>query len=169
MAEKSIRNSMHILEGAEKSKAEVYFQEAAALARQATCEDAQCGAVIAKDGEIIGRGFNSPPAGTSVNRCHIPKSAYHPKVTDKTCCIHAEVRAVQDALRQQPDKLSGSALYFVRVDEAGDLKRSGEPYCTLCSKIVLDAGIATFHLFREEGIVSYSADEYNERSFSYAG
>lgn len=160
---------MRILEGAEKPQAEKYLQEAASLAQQAVCEDAHCGAVIVKDGEIIGRGFNSPPAGTSVNRCRIPKSAYHPKVTDKTCCIHAEVRAIQDALQHSPEKLQGAALYFVRVDEAGVPKASGEPYCALCSKLVLDAGIATFHLFREEGIVSYPTDEYNERSFSYAG
>lgn len=166
---RSKRNSMRILEGAEKSQAEEYIQAAATLAQQAICEDARCGAVIVKDGEIIGCGFNSPPEGTSIHRCRIPKSAYHLKVTDKTCCIHAEVRAIHDALRHSPDELAGSALYFVRVDEAGKLKRSGEPYCTLCSKLVLDVGIATFHLFREEGIVSYSTDEYNERSFSYAG
>lgn len=160
---------MQVLEGAEKSQAEKYLQEAVSLARQATCEDAHCGAVIAKDGEVIGRGFNSPPAGTSVNHCQIPKSAYHPKVTDKTCCIHAEVRALQDALQHSPEKLPGSALYFVRVGEQGVPKPSGEPYCTLCSKLVLDAGITTFLLLREEGIASYPADEYNERSFAYAG
>lgn len=160
---------MRILEGGEKFQAEEYIQEAAVLARQATCEDAHCGAVIVRDGEIIGRGFNSPPEGTSAHRCQIPKSAYHLKVTDKTCCIHAEVRAIHDALRHNPDRLSGAALYFVRVDEAGEPKCSGEPYCTLCSKLVLDTGITTFHLFREEGIVSYPTDEYNERSFSYTG
>lgn len=160
---------MRILEGVEKSQAEEYIQEAASLAQQAECEDAQCGAVIVRDGEIIGRGFNSPPAGAKKKRCAIPKAAYHPKVTDKTCCIHAEVRAIQDACRRNPDRLLGAALYFVRVDERGEPKRSGEPYCTLCSKLVLDAGIATFHLFREEGIVSYPTDEYNEFSFAYSG
>lgn len=160
---------MRVLADGEQSEAETYIQEAAVLARQATCHDAYCGAVIVKGREIIGRGFNAPPTGTSVNRCRIPKSSYHPRVTDKTCCIHAEIRAIHDALRRHPDKLSGSALYFVRVDEQGVLKRSSEPYCTLCSKLVLDAGIETFHLFHEEGIVSYPTDEYNERSFSYAG
>lgn len=160
---------MRILEGAEKSQAEKYIQEAVALARQAGCSDAHCGAVIVKDGEIIGRGFNSPPMGASTNRCHIPKTDYHTRVTDKTCCIHAEVRAIHDALRHSSDKLLGSDLYFVRVDGAGGPKYSGAPYCTLCSKLVLDAGIATFHLLHEEGIVSYPTDEYNERSFSYAG
>lgn len=158
---------MRILAGAEKSEAEKYIQEAASLARQAGCSDAHCGAVIVKDGEIIGRGLNSPPMGTSVNRCRVPKSTYHVKVTDKTCCIHAEVRAVHDALRHSPHKLAGSALYFVRVDERGEPKRSGKPYCTLCSKLVLDVGVVAFYLSQEEGIVSYPMDEYNERSFSY--
>ncbi|MFZ1626698.1 MAG: deaminase, partial [Candidatus Moraniibacteriota bacterium] len=135
---------MRILEGAEKYKAEQYIQEAATLARKAGCGDAHCGAVIVKKSEIIGRGFNSPPMGTSANRCQVPKSVYHSKVTDKTCCIHAEIRAIRDALRRGPDQLAGSALYFVRIDEQGQTKRSGDPYCTLCSKLVLDAGIQTF-------------------------
>lgn len=160
---------MRILDGTEQLQAEKYIQEAAQLARQATCDDAHCGAVIVKDGAIIGRGFNSPPAGAEKKRCAIPKSAYHPRVTDKTCCIHAEVRAIQDALRHSPDKLPGSALYFVRVDERGEPKHSGDPYCTLCSKLVLDAGIATFHLFRADGIASYGTDEYNDRSSAYEG
>ncbi len=158
---------MQILEGVEKSGAEGYFEEAVLVARQATCEDARCGAVIVKNGEIIGRGFNSPPTGTSVHRCQVPKSSYHPRVTDKTCCIHAEVHAILDALRQYPEKLSGSTLFFVRVDEQGQRKLSGAPYCTLCSKLVLDVGIQSFVLSQKEGIVSYPADEYNELSFGY--
>ncbi len=160
---------MHILQGREEFEAQAYIREAVSLARQSGCSDARCGAVIVRDGEIIGRGFNSPPAGASARRCQVPKSAYHARVTDKTCCIHAEVRAIQDALRQYPDKLAGSALYFVRVDERGEPKYSSDPYCTLCSKLVLDAGIEIFHLFQEDGVAAYAADEYNELSFSYAG
>ncbi len=158
---------MRILEGVEQSEAERYFEEAVVVARQATCEDARCGAVIVKDEAIIGRGFNSPPIGTSVHRCQLPKSSYHLRVTDKTCCIHAEVRAILDALCQHPEKLPGSTLFFIRVDEQGQRKFSGAPYCTLCSKLVLDAGIQSFVLFQKEGIVSYPADEYNELSFGY--
>lgn len=158
---------MWILEGKERSEAEAYIREAASCARYSGCDDARCGAVIVRNGEIIGRGFNAPPAGSSTKRCHVPKTRYHAKVTDKTCCIHAEVRAIHDALRSSPDRLLGSDLYFVRVDEYGEPKRSGAPYCTICSKLSLDVGIAAFHLFQEEGIVGYPADEYNERSFAY--
>lgn len=158
---------MHILEGAEYEAAERSMREAMVLARQSRCDDAHCGAMIVSDGEIVGRGFNSPPAGTSVNRCQIPKSSYHARVTDKTCCVHAEVRAVMDAIRQNPEKLPGSTLYFIRVDGQGQKMLSGAPYCTLCSKVVLDAGIQSLVLLQEDGIVSYSADEYNELSFAY--
>jgi deoxycytidylate deaminase len=158
---------MRILEDSEKSEAERYFEEAMLVARQATCEDARCGAVIVKNEVIIGRGFNSPPTGTSVHRCRVPKSSYHPKVTDKTCCVHAEVHAVMEALRQHPEKLSGATLFFIRVDEQGQRKLSGMPYCTLCSKLVLDAGIQSFVLSQKEGLASYPADEYNELSFGY--
>jgi deoxycytidylate deaminase len=160
---------MTILTGGRAEHAYRFLREAAIVAGRSECDDAHCGTVIVQDGEIIGRGFNSPPAGSLTRRCHVPKIAYHAKVTDKTCCIHAEVRAIQDALRQHPDKLAGSALYFVRVDERGEPKYSGDPYCTLCSKLVLDAGIATFHLFQEDGIRAYSAGEYNDLSFSYSG
>lgn len=160
---------MRTLEGTEKSQAEKYIQAAVSLAQQATCRDAHCGAVIVKDGEVIGRGFNSPPLGAKTSRCHIPKAAYHARVTDKTCCIHAEVRAVMDALRQNPEMLPGSTLHFIRVDERGQKMLSGAPYCTLCSKLVLDAGIQSFVLCQAEGMMSYSADEYNELSFAYSG
>ena len=162
------RNNMLLLTGREKERAEGYLQRAIELARQAKCDDAHCGAVIARDDEIIGQGWNSPPSGSKKKRCHIPKTAYHARVTDKTCCIHAEIRAMHDALRQYPEKLLGSTLYFIRVDEQGEKKFSGAPYCTLCSKLVLDAGIQAFVLRTKEGIVSYGTDEYNELSFAYA-
>lgn len=159
---------MRVLTGAERDQAEHFMQEAVLVARQAICDDAHCGAVIVKDGEIVGRGFNAPPTGTKTKRCHIPKTAYHARVTDKTCCVHAEVRAVMDALRSHPGKLAHATLYFIRVDERGEKKYSGMPYCTLCSKLVLDAGIETFVLWHEAGITSYEAAEYNELSFAYA-
>jgi hypothetical protein len=31
--------------------------------------------------------------------------SYHRKVTDKTCCIHAEQRALFDALKNHPEQI----------------------------------------------------------------
>ena len=123
-----------------------------------------------KDGEIIGQGFNSPPQNLeSQRRCHCDKAQYHKKVTDKTCCIHAEQRAILDALKFASDKLIGSDLYFIRLDPEGKPAKSGNPYCTICSKMALEVGIKTFNLWHPEGIVAYDTEEYNILSYQYQG
>lgn len=95
------------------------------------------------------------------------KDGYHKKVTDKTCCVHAEQRAIMDALRKNSEKLSGSRLYFIRLDKAGNTSKAGKPYCTICSKMALDAGISEFVLWHEEGICVYDTEEYNTLSYEY--
>ena len=72
---------------------------------------------------------------------------------------------------QQPfgEDLRGSTLYFTRVGSDGTPKRSGKPYCTICSKAALDAGVSFFVLHHEEGVVAYPTDLYNEISFAYDG
>ncbi|MCX6738785.1 MAG: hypothetical protein NT098_01875, partial [Candidatus Parcubacteria bacterium] len=86
---------------------------------------------------------------------------------DKTCCMHAEWRAMIDALRRNSEKLAGSKLYFTRVNEKGEIKRSGKPICTVCSRMALDIGIEKFVLWHEEGICEYPTDEYNRLSYEY--
>ena len=82
--------------------------------------------------------------------------------------MHAEWRAIMDALKTNPQAIKGSKLYFTRVGDNGQIKKSGKPYCTVCSRMALDAGIDRFILWHEGGICSYSADEYNELSYSYS-
>lgn len=161
---------MKLLTWQNHTQAEFFIQQAAEIAQKATCERSKCGCVIVKDGEIIGKGFNSPPQNLeSQRRCHCDKEQYHRKVTDKTCCIHAEQRAILDALKFASDKLIGSDLYFIRLDQEGKLAKSGNPYCTICSKMALEVGIKTFHLWHSEGIVAYDTEEYNILSYQYQG
>lgn len=157
---------MYYLSGEDERKALEYITEASDVAKNALCDRAKCGAVIVQSDEIIGRGFNSPPGG-SAKRCSYKKDSYHQKVTDKTCCIHAEQRAVMDALRNNADQLPGSRLYFSRLDETGSPLVSGDPYCTICSKMVLDAGVTEFVLWQKDGVCVYDADEYNDLSYGY--
>lgn len=139
-------------------------------ARRATCTRSRCGSVIVMDAVIIGKGHNSPPGDDeSQRRCANGKEDYHPKVTDKTCCIHAEQRAIMDALRNNPGKLAGATLYFVRLDGKGEKSIAGKPYCTICSKMALDVGIKEFVLWHKEGIVAYGAEEYNDLSYAFRG
>ncbi|MCA9487882.1 MAG: hypothetical protein KC516_02885 [Nanoarchaeota archaeon] len=159
---------MKILKGEEFEKALNYIKMSGDVAKSSSCERVKGGSVIVKDGEIIGRGFNSPPGNIeNQKRCLNSKKDYDAKVTDKTCCIHAEERAMFDALRNNSEKIPGSRIYFTRLGSNGEIEFSKEPYCTICSKMALDLGIKEFVLYHEKGICSYGLEEYNELSFNY--
>ncbi|EKE30363.1 MAG: hypothetical protein ACD_2C00001G0013 [uncultured bacterium (gcode 4)] len=159
---------MFRLEWEEKIAGMNFLEEARKLALKATCSRSRCGSVIVRDWEIVWVGFNSPSYGLeSQRRCHFEKSEYHKKVTDKTCCIHAEQRAIMDGLARNPQKLTGSRLYFVRVGDDGNIKNSGEPYCTICSKMSLDSWISEFVLVQKDWICVYETWEYNDLSYKY--
>jgi deoxycytidylate deaminase len=160
---------MKYLSGIEEKIALEFIQQTAVVASNSTCDRSHCGSLIVANNEVIGEGVNSPPRNLETQRrCSYEKDSYNKKVTDKTCCVHAEQRAIFDALARNPHKISGSRLYFVRTDEAGKPKRSGKPYCTMCSKTALDVGIAEFVLWHKEGVCVYSTQEYNDLSFKYS-
>lgn len=159
---------MIFLEGSEKIDATKHIEFCVLFAKKSTCQRAKCASIIVKDGEIIGEGFNGPPANMeSQRRCSFDKFKYDSKITDKTCCIHAEQRAIMDALSKNRDKIKDSKIYFARLNEEGSLEKAGPPYCTICSKMALDVGIKEFILSHKEGICAYKTDEYNSLSFNF--
>ncbi len=135
-------------------------------ANKATCKRAKGGSVIVKDGKIVARGSISPPANMeSQCRCTNDKyTAYDKKVTDKTCCMHAEQRAIFDLLKNMSD-YSGCDIYFVRLDKDGEPMKAGLIYCTICSKMALDIGIENFCLFNGVGFDKYDTEHYNNLSY----
>lgn len=155
------------LGGEREQEAQYWMHEAGKVAERALCLRDKCGSVIVKDGRIIGAGYNAPPLDRIADRLCDRRFALPKPKFDKTCCMHAEWRAVMDALRRNPDALPGSDLYFTRVDARGALKRSGQPYCTVCSRFALDAGVRTFALWQQEGIRAYPTAEYNTLSYDY--
>ncbi len=159
---------MKILHDTEEKEAIKLIDAVAKIAENSTCNRKRCGTIIVKDGKVIGQGYNSPPGDMeSQRRCANDKSSYDKRITDKTCCVHAEQRAIIDALRRNPDNIKGSRLYFVRLDDNDVKKPSGNPYCTICSKMALDAGVKEFVLWHENGITVYDTDEYNDLSYDY--
>lgn len=149
---------------------QVFFEAAAEVARQATCLRAKCGSVIvSKNGEIIGRGYNAPPLEDESQRtCERTWNLAKKPKYDKTCCIHAEWNAVIDMLRSaSPAQIEGSRLYFMRVDDAGELTNAGEPYCTTCSRFTMQSGVAEFALWNDDGADVYTLAEYNSVSYEY--
>lgn len=159
---------MRYLSGEEEKKALEFIAQATEIALQSTCERDHCGSIIVWDDEIIWTGFNSPPGHQEdQRRCSCDKSLYNKKVKDTTCCMHAEQRAIMNTLIDNPDKIIGARLYFIRLDDKGNPSRAGKPYCTICSKMTLDAGIKEFVLWHEDGVCVYDAGEYNTLSFAY--
>lgn len=143
-----------------------YMELCIEQAKSSTCCRSKCGSVIvSKDGDIIGTGFNSKPCGV-VGECqkdNLDKSFK----SDKTCCVHSEQRAIMDCLKHNPTKIQGSSLFFVRLDINNNMLFAGKPYCTICSKMALDSGIAEFALWHHDGIKIYDTETYNKLSFEY--
>ena len=163
-----LKHMRYITDAQEEIVMQQWLSASANIAQEATCLRSKCGSVIVKDGEIIGSGYNSPVHEDELQRrCTANKASYHRKVTDKTCCVHAEQRAIMDALQKNPTKLHGATLYFIRLDEHNNAAVAGQPYCTICSKMALDAGIAEFVLWHKNGICVYTTEEYNTLSYQY--
>ncbi|MBU0461551.1 MAG: hypothetical protein KJ574_03110 [Nanoarchaeota archaeon] len=157
---------MRFLSGEEEKEAVKWMEEAAHHALRATCMSSHCGSVIVKEKNIIGAGYNSPPLDKPITRCI--KDSLHPSFkSERHCCVHAEERAIMEALKNYPLEISGSRLYFIRLDLAGKRKFAGKPSCTICSKLALDSRISEFVLWHQEGICVYDTAEYNDISFAY--
>jgi deoxycytidylate deaminase len=158
---------MRILSGKEKDIAENYISEAAAVALNAKCLKHRRGAVIVNNGEIIGEGWNSPPMDEPVSRC-LKDDLPDDFDSDMTCCVHAEQNAYIDALKKKPNGVNGATIYYAIIDECGKQMISGEPCCTICSKLGLEIGIREFVYMKKEGVCSYYMKEFNEASFGFA-
>ncbi len=143
------------------------FELAAKEALLATCTRAKCGAIIVSDGQVIGKGHNSPPLDLESQRRCSYEYDYHKKPKyDKTCCVHAEWNAILDACKRHGEAVTGSTLYFMRVDEDGNFTNADQPFCTVCSRLALQSGVKLFVLWNN-GPVFYKTDEYNRLSYKF--
>lgn len=163
------KNIMRLLTGNAIDQVRGYFEDAALEAKKSLCLRSRCGTIIVGEGGVvIGRGYNAPPGDDlPLRRCDRKHELSTTFRSDRTCCVHAEQRAIMDALARNSSRLPGSTLYFIRLDDEGGMKHSGKPYCTICSKMALDAGVRFFCLYHAEGVGMYDTREYNELSFAY--
>ncbi len=161
---------MKYLKDNEELDAIKWMKEAGKVAEKGRCLKALNGTVIVKDGEIIGSGYSGPALDDESNRTCNDDDRYDYSIKprfDRTCCIHSEWRAILNTLKNNSANIKGSTLYFCGVDNEGTIKKSGKPYCTVCSRLALESGIDQFVLWHEDGICEYPTDEYNALSYSY--
>lgn len=143
-----------------------YFQLAAEQAERATCKRAKCGSVIVADSEVIGAGFNAPPLGDESERyCDAEFDTTLKPKYDKTCCVHAEWNAIIDGLKNNAEKMAGATLYFMRIDDAGNFTDAVEPFCTVCSRLAMQSGLARFALWVDEVPKIYDVRDYNRETY----
>ena len=150
-----------------KKDHEYYFEKAAEQARQAECFRAKCGSVIAsKNGKIIGAGYNAPAGNDEGQRyCNGELDLTVRPKYDKTCCVHAEWNAINDALKKSGSQIDGGTLYFMRVDDDGGWTDAGEPYCTVCSRLAEQSGLDNFALWVDGQPKIYDVVSYNIESY----
>lgn len=159
---------MKRITGFDLEEIQLFFVMAAEQAQQATCMNAKCGAVIIKDGHVIGKGANSPPKGDETNRmCQQTFNISNKSNYDVTCCVHAEWQAILETCKRRPKEIDGSTLYFIRIGKAKEFLNAGKPYCTNCSRLAMEAGIAYFALWNDNGADMYQISEYNQKTYNF--
>lgn len=119
------------------SRDEICLQVAGVVSQRSTCNLAQVGVVIARDGRILSTGYNGAPAG--MDHCSHDRGW-----TDSPTCdlaVHAEANAIAYAARWGIG-LEGATLY------------STHQPCINCAKLVVNSGIVEVH-----GVLPYRDDK----------
>src|SRR6185503_9673214 len=106
------------------------------LALKSTCHRSKCGSLIVANPSwftalspelkenkcvfhdnttVIGRGYNSMP-------CNVTGACVKDELpatfkSDRTCCVHAEQRAIMAAIAHAPKLVEGSVLFFIRLND----------------------------------------------------
>ena len=137
------------------------FREAVLVGRQSPCSKSQRGVVIfhRNFGKVAG-GFNAPPLPF---RCNGSMAC---RADCNKLSVHAETAALLDLRKGGCDISKHLEMLHVKVVD-GEAVPSGEPSCWQCSREVLAAGIDTFWLLHEDGLRSYTAEEFHESTLRY--
>lgn len=128
-----------------RDKHNYYLDIAETVLERSTCLRRNFGAVIVKNDEIVSTGYNGAPRGrancSDLNFC-IRKKLNIPRGEHYEICrsVHAEANAIISAPRYE---MLDSTLYLVcKDDETGELMAGTMP-CTMCKRLIINAGIKT--------------------------
>ncbi len=126
------------------SKTQYYLDIARSVAMRSTCLRKCFGAIIVKDDVIVSTGYNGAPRGRSncsdIGTClraelNIPRGERY-----ELCrSVHAEANAIISASR---DRMLGADLYLACIDPASGEEVFGTCCCSMCKRLVINAGIA---------------------------
>ena len=160
---------MEILKAKEKSKAQEYLKQAASLGARSRCLKRPRGVVIILNDKVIGEGWNAPADDHVCKEClrdRMKPMIFSTFNTEPCYAVHAEQRAIFNAFKAGYSDLSNAKMYFSRTDRDGKYMPCDDgPSCTICSKLILEAGIKSFvYETINDGVVELSSKEFNDLS-----
>ena len=125
-------------------KENYYLDIAETVAERATCLRRCYGAIIVRNDEIIATGYNGAPRGRKncVDLNHCTRAALKiPSGQRYELCrsVHAEANAIISAARSET---IGSTLYMACVDPSTGALIPGSTSCSMCRRLIINAGIA---------------------------
>ena len=138
-------------------KQNYYLDIAATVLERSTCMRRCYGAIIVQNDEIVSSGYNGAPRGRKncgdLGYCtreamNIPSGQRY-----ELCrSVHAEANAIISAPRRE---VLGATLYMVCKDPATGALIPGSTSCSMCRRLIINAGIARV-------VIRDTATEYRE-------
>ena len=134
------------------SKENYYLDIAETVLERATCLRRVYGAIIVKNDEIIATGYNGAPRGRAncVDLGYCSREAMRvPRGERYELCrsVHAEANAIISAARRDT---VGGTLYLVGRDAQTGALLSDAPSCSMCRRLVINAGLEKVVIRRTE-------------------
>ena len=125
------------------SKENYYLDIAETVLERATCLRRVYGAIIVKNDEIISTGYNGAPRGRAncVDMGFCSREALQvPRGERYELCrsVHAEANAIISAARSET---LGATLYMVCKDPKTGELIPGSTSCSMCRRLIINAGI----------------------------
>lgn len=144
------------------SKDELYLNVADSVLGRATCLRRIYGAVVVKNDEIISTGYNGAPRGrsncTDINRCRREELNVPQGERYELCrSSHAEANAIISAARKD---MIDSTLYLVGRDAKTHDKLSVSEPCSMCKRMIINAGIKQVVCQNGDRIVTYDVEDW---------
>ena len=134
------------------SKENYYLDIAETVLERATCLRRVYGAIIVKNDEIIATGYNGAPRGRAncVDLGYCSREAMRvPRGERYELCrsVHAEANAIISAARRDT---VGGTLYLVGRDARTGALLPDATSCSMCRRLVINAGLETVVIRRTE-------------------
>ncbi len=132
---------MRYLDEKEAESIKKYYDRAIELLKKSDCKEANYGAVIFKDDEVMGEGYNYVPKiyGYTCDKCPRRNNDLHKGIGLELCySVHAEESAINDMIFNKGHKRSdskGSNMIVVRAKNGEHyIFKTFKPYCTRCAE-----------------------------------